>query len=697
MIIDVFATIDDNPAVLKRPLLPFSRSSYRLPLFAAYEPQAAGWPPCDEPWYRTESMYVNALLIAGRRFPFTEEPLPPAGYFSMHVEESVTYVCIGFALESLWMYRRIEIVATTNSVNSLYGSKEPDGSPNPPMLLSAPNPREKADALQYARFSFEKVKLSFIRGRQSILLYGGLMALSMRHKGAPDEEPRDYPLGKYIVDGITHDVDKVAMEGIDYRYLLNFKYPTETFDRDRDRLPFLEDEYVGKTKPSMIGIGNGVPGIPLNGSQIYRYRSFPDTIDRYDFQFPPGWTEVYKIEVSVSGQPVNEKDTEGWIEIWPGLGNPNFGGIRRERGDIEGGDDDEEEDKIGGYQREHPFDLENPSNPAYPPFGPYDPNNPRDTRPQIDPDSGIVRVWWSQALKGGEFGNKLNSVRMFAKWPNSQPEKAFRFLLEKAGGDLLEGFEGEFEGLAPVGLYMGESRPIFEWIEKLQAANTIGGQLMLSDGSLHFRQENPNRARLFSIPRADVLNHETLPVSLAGDFMHSGWELSYKKAWGSDSEEGRMAYPNYRNPTAGILTGLDLTARFSYEQTEKPERPEKDEPPYTIEYFDVAAIRKRSRIISDMTAGVRHRITGLELPMARAYLELLVYDVVGYVPRALEDTGRAMIDWIVYEKKMDLKNETVALTLVERVTTRHWEHPPPPSKMGGAAETLRRITREEGT
>jgi len=43
-----------------------------------------------------------------------------------------------------------------------------------------------------------------------------------------------------------------------------------------------------------------------------------------------------------------------------------------------------------------------------------------------------------------------------------------------------------------------------------------------------------------------------------------------------------------------------------------------------------------------------------------------------------------MIGWIVCEKKMDLKNETVALTLVERVTTRHWEHPPPPSKTGGA-------------
>ena len=59
------------------------------------------------------------------------------------------------------------------------------------------------------------------------------------------------------------------------------------------------------------------------------------------------------------------------------------------------------------------------------------------------------------------------------------------------------------------------------------------------------------------------------------------------------------------------------------------------------------------------------------------YLNIQLYDVIGYLPEALEDVGISNIDWIVYEKNVHIIKETITLTLIERKTTNLWQFPPP--------------------
>jgi hypothetical protein len=64
------------------------------------------------------------------------------------------------------------------------------------------------------------------------------------------------------------------------------------------------------------------------------------------------------------------------------------------------------------------------------------------------------------------------------------------------------------------------------------------------------------------------------------------------------------------------------------------------------------------------------------VPLAKEYYDLLPYDVVGYTPEALEDAGLGDIEWLVYGRSVNIKNETVTLTLVERKHTSFWDHDP---------------------
>jgi hypothetical protein len=74
-----------------------------------------------------------------------------------------------------------------------------------------------------------------------------------------------------------------------------------------------------------------------------------------------------------------------------------------------------------------------------------------------------------------------------------------------------------------------------------------------------------------------------------------------------------------------------------------------------------------------MIQSSRHKITNLILPMTHDYLELLVYDVVSYLPKVLEDEGRLSIEWIIYDINKSIKGKNITLTLIERVKTQYWK------------------------
>ena len=633
MIVDVFVLVDDAPVILRRPLLPFSPKSYRIPIFAKHEPAAQNWP--IYPWYSTNDITetIATVLIGGRSFEKSYNKVPPPQFYTIHVEENASYLCIGFEKETLWMYERIEIVITDEIVYSLRGVKDDDGSPNPPMILSVPDIKKKADALKYAKFSFEQTKVQFIKENQSIFLYGGEMNISLRAKETESGLHENFPMGKYVIDKVSHNQDTAALTGLDYRSLLNAKYPAETFwgtVEEQIRFPYLEEKYRNQIKPACIGIGNGIPGICLNGLQIYESLIPPLVeITRYDFQFPPGFIidDNFKIEVKASGTPTVEelRPTDTWIEIYPGLGNPHYN---------------------QGYKAK----------------------NPHLDHSHIDSQTGIVSVYFRQALANGQYGNNPNEIRMFARWPNQRMRDAIAALLglanEQLEHDLRYVSQSEFpDQLADIGLYMNESKSIFEWIERIQSGNIIGGQLMLVNDVLTYRLENPNRLKKrrrnnepMDIPRQDVLNHEDLGVSMADEFIYSGFDVSYIKTWNNDGR-GHIIGVNQRYPNAETFIGEDLTARFIRRNHS----------------FDVSTVRQRANIIDNLIRTFRHKITGLELPMTFDYLDLLVYDVVGYTPKVLENTGQEY-EWIIYSKKINLRNETIALDLVQRVRTDFWNN-----------------------
>lgn len=615
MIKDIFVTIDQSPVLLKRPFLPYHinlpnmRASYRIPLWARFNPQATEW--ANEPWYNTADFNVSAILIGGRRFAYTINTEPAPGQYTFHSEENATFVCIGFSLDTLWMYERISIIATSQNVYSMYGSKDDDGQPNPPMLTSISDISKKTDALRYAKFSFDSIKLSLLKESKNTMLinlFGGQMIISLRTNANINNE---FALGKYIIEKIAYDEEIINFQGIDYRYMLNRKFPIDTRTFNKIDYPYIESKYVDKVKPEAIGICNGVPGICLNGNQIYTDAGVPHTITYYNFQFPSGWEgEPIKIEV---------KNGDLWSEVYPGLGNPYL------------------EDDRG-------------SNTRY--------RNPNPNPTIRNSSTGIVQIRYDQVLEGGQFGGAVKEVRMFARWKHSLPFDAFKYLLSLSDNDgiLAENFQGEFNNLARTGLYMNESQSLYYWIEQLQANNILGGQLILRNGFLFFKLENPNRAKIIDISATDVINHETLSVELAEDFWYSGWDIIYQKSI-AGNEEGHFIDKNDRYPTGTIYNANDGTVALIYNSPKS-------------QTFNDQYLQQRGQIIRDLISTFRHKIKNIQLPMYEKYMNLEFYDVVSYLPKAIDNSES--MEWIVYDTKKNLVDESITITLIERIKTDKW-------------------------
>lgn len=630
MIVDITVIIDDDPVVFRLPLLPYTFTTYRVPLFAAYNPQATDWPTF--PYYFTErTADLSTILVSGIPHQFTNNRVPHDGQFTIHSEASAAFIVIGFQLSSMVMWRRPSIIGTEEVTYSQFGTQDRHGNRIPPMITQMPDVRKKADALKYARFSFDSIRLSFIKENQSIFLFGGQMVVDMKLKDDQTNDVKDFFVGRYVLDNIEHDMNIARMGGIDFRYMLNVKYPTETFSRDSSFLvageeinaPFLEDEYIDTVIPECIGVCNGVPGIPLNGLQIYSDATFSSYEDWICYQFPPGWTHLFKIEYSVGDE---------WVEIWPGLGNP------------------------WAQSTVFPDNYRNSHPPAtHPRFAANSSNNHH----SVFSANGRVWIYWTQARQNGARNQGTNKVRMFARWPRATMFQAISYLLSLARNDgLIQGFAGEFAGLAQIGLYMGESKSLFEWIEQLQSANIIGGQLLVRNDALFFKLENPNRLKALDINSTDVLNHETLGVEIADDFVYSGWDISYIKSH-QDNDTGHNIGSNYRYPTAQILDSHDNTVFFVYSGPRN-------------QFFDTRHLNTRVHIIRDLIATFRHRIVGLEVPMYFKYMNLEIYDVVGYLPKVLEAAGSVEYEWVIYEKRLNMRRETITFTLVERKRSPNW-------------------------
>ena len=611
--VDVLAFIDDNPRLLRRPLLPYAMNILYIPLFTQYDPQDISWP--EKPYYYENFIYINALLINGKKFDYIEGDNPPIGNYSLVVTDTETLVLIAFDPETLWQYQQPEIIGIQKVPMSLLGTKDNDGTPNPPLISNFPDLRSSADPLNIARMDFSKISIDLLYTAQNILAYGGDMVFSMLFS-----DGNTINAGKFIIEDISYNKDIAQLKGIDYRYLLNKNFPIETFSQ-KDYM-YIQEEFINQVKPVVLGHGNGIPGICTNGNKIYNdLHNLNDKVEWYEYYFYPGWI----------GKPlkIEYKDNDTWIEIYPGLGNPYF----------------KEE-----YKPDHLII----------------PSQQKSTVPLLDPIKGIVKVHAIHALgilSGGEneevnidYSQSPNEVRMYAKWPNYNVKDAIKYLLNATGKDnLSDGFNGEFENLAEIGLFLNESKPVFEWIEKIQSGNVLGGMLKLNDNKIFFKQENPNRNKLFDLDVNDVLNHKTLNMQMATELFYSDWVIEYIKSI-ADDQKGSLTGNTERYPTAGTYNAEDLTILFNYKTP-------------TEQYFDDTQVQKRINIFNDLIRTPRHKITGLKMPLDLKYAELEIYDVIGYLPETLEGMEKSMYDWIIYEKTISVKDNCVLLTLIERVKT----------------------------
>jgi hypothetical protein len=109
-----------------------------------------------------------------------------------------------------------------------------------------------------------------------------------------------------------------------------------------------------------------------------------------------------------------------------------------------------------------------------------------------------------------------------------------------------------------------------------------------------------------------------------------------------------------------------MTASFIYQQGQNP-----------VQRFEIESIKQRVNIIRDMVNYFRHKINGLKIPMTHDYLKLLLFDVIGYIPKVLEHSGVSFMDWIIYGIKINIRDETIELNLIERKTSVSWNNPPP--------------------
>jgi hypothetical protein len=475
------------------------------------------------------------------------------------------------------------------------------------------------------------------------------------------------------MNNISYDDTTVKIDGIDFRYILNKQWPIIKFLTDRTKLneqtvkykntsyfpenifpnglPFLEDEYIDKVAPEVIGIGNGIPGICLNGKQIYNEAKLPqlEKIIEYIYQFPAlpdNWTDnnitnwiqtkLHKIEIYISGNISGNNTSTGWTEIYPGLGSPN--GIARNENNIL---------QLNGYFETNPYPV------------------------TIDMKHGLVYVNYRQALENGEYGNNPQKIRMFAEWPNTEIKDAINYLFKRAHAmknnteELQLDDMSETSGLKPIGLYLDKSDTIFNWIEQLQSSNILSGQLALIDDKIIFRLENPNREKKLDIPITDVLNHETLSVGLATNLLFSGYDITYKKSYSdNDTGDGHLIGENERYPTAEIYTGNDLTVNFIRDNNLEKRKEQ---------YYDTSFVQIRANILNDLIKTFRHKIDSVEVPINLDYMELQFYDVVGYIPKQLKNTG-IKYEWMLYNKKINIQKKTISFDLIERVRTKLWNN-----------------------
>ena len=454
-----------------------------------------------------------------------------------------------------------------------------DGTMYRPGLLSAPAVEQSADAFTYDRMKFISANISIdntsgpfddfdnvenLFGNEFNLLYGPsaedeetqpenavrLIELSPRERlvssgntGADElvvlagsrtqPPPSAYThIAQYYIANIVTSLNKADFHLKDKRERLSAKIPGDTFDTVR--FPKIDDNLIEKDMQEAYGRCYGVPGVCLNGKQIYVNDDYEkgDYLKEYQFRFAREIKEIDRIQVKMTSGKIGNQEVDGWTTVY-----------QREKPNDESVDDWPDDPEKGGM----PYPRWKPGLEAEEEDDEIEKKEPPGNLKSLE-DEGIITLRWDIAKQGGKHENKVNEVRMDGIFINkTTPLEIIKDIMENYSGvpdDSLRYYtENEIKEidkeLAPltheIGILFDKPVSVYEAVERLQSGCALGFQFQVYQNKYTARLDNPNRPKRPDIRAAEILNLNEAEVDWNADLYGTYTDIEYAHDYGENS------------------------------------------------------------------------------------------------------------------------------------------------------------------
>jgi hypothetical protein len=378
-----------------------------------------------------------------------------------------------------------------------------------PGLLSVPVIEQSADTYTYDEMKFTGASITIDNSRADFdaveNLLGNEFNILCGFKGAAYADYRK--LAQYYIANISFSLDKAVFSLKDKRERLGYKIPNELYTAEK--YPFIEDNMIDKDMQEAYGRCFGVPGVCLNGKQIYSNQLYPEEeqeeeyLDFYEFRFSSRITRVDKIEVKMTNgelpdpeNPDNTVKIDGWTTVYqrtPGQPPDDWSGWKN--GVVPG-----EVESLEMLEK------------------------------------GVVALHYAAAKQSGRRENKTNDVRMDGLFINlNTPLDIIKDIMTVYGGVSYDDHRyntAEFErelGRIPheIGILFDKSLSIYEAVEKIQSGVVAGFQFCVWQNLFTVRLDDPNRAEKPDIKRQDIMNLHEIEVDWNAGLYGSYTDIEY--------------------------------------------------------------------------------------------------------------------------------------------------------------------------
>jgi len=396
-----------------------------------------------------------------------------------------------------------------------------------------------------------------------------------------------FMLAQYYISNISVSLDKATFHLKDKRERLSAKIPDRQFTKEE--YPFIDDNLIDKDMQETYGHCFGIPGICLQGKQIYASGSGSPMLNQYRFRFSSVITRVDKIQVKMaSGKlPVDtndpmgaQRDVDGWTTVFQRV-KPNDGLA---------------DDWPGPYPRWKPGIAVGDLSPHLLAIG-------------------EITLSMEVSKQGGNRENSTNEVRMDGLFiDKSIPLEIIKDILYKYSNIPFDNrrynvaeISTELELLNhEIGILFNKSISVYEAIEQLQSGCVLGFQFCVRENKFTARLDDPNRAEGQAIHALEIQNLGEVEIDWNADLYGSYTDIEY--AYNYSEKAGRHYIDKARR-----LDILDI------------HRVEKEWPAHTL-LANINDAEKRSDVLLDDFIKLRPLIKNIKL-LGEKWLGLRIYDI----------------------------------------------------------------------